>query len=244
MLRLKYRGWDSLKRDWYKQFKDIIYYLSKILSWSCFALLIVVAGLFAYFMVETKLNNTGQGRPKMALYSILTGSMEPNIKVDDVILTFKVAKPENLKVGDVITFVSENSHTKGAIITHRIARITNKNSEHLFHTKGDFNEKEDNAPVSFSGIIGKVAIRIPKLGLLRKLVSNKMGWVLLVLVPAASVIIYDLFRVKKTAHLNKTAKKISKQKKETEIRDVSELKRRLLAKRKNAMENQLPDLRN
>lgn len=220
-------------RDWHKQIRDIYKCLSKIFSSACFFVLFLVAGLFVYYMIDIKILNKDKVnyKPEFALYSILTGSMEPNIRVDDVIFTRKVEKPEDLLVGDVITFVSENPHTKGAIITHRINKINKVNNEYSFVTKGDANETIDNAPVSFNGIIGRVSIKIPKLGILRKIVSNKFGWVFLVLIPAAFIIIVDLLKTAKTIKLNKTAEQISLQKKKTEIRDVSELKQRLLNKR-------------
>lgn len=236
-------------RDWHKQLRDITHWLRKILTWSSFVVLFLVSGLFVYHVVDIKIMNNDKVnyKPEFALYSILTGSMEPNIRVDDVIFTRKINAPDELKVGDVITFVSENPHTKGTIITHRVESVNQTVDGYSYVTKGDANETKDNAPVSFEGIIGKVIFKIPKLGILRKIVSNKFGWLFLVLIPATFVILVDLIKASRAVKLNKTAETITKQKKTPDIRDVSELKQKLLEKRTKLSaldEMELPRLRN
>lgn len=227
-------------KDNYKKVKNILYYLSKILSWSCFLILFLIVGFFIYYFSEAKIA-ASQGRihePTISLYSILTGSMEPNVRVDDVVFSLRPSKPEDLKVGDVITFISNNPHTKGVIITHRITDIDKDESGYFYYTKGDANPKEDNSTTPYANVIGKVVFKIPKLGLVKKIVSNRAGWILLVLIPALCVIIYDSYKLLKTIKLNNKSKIIATQEKVEEKKDVSELKRQLLEKR-----NSFPDIK-
>lgn len=86
---------------------------------------------------------------------VLTGSMEPTYKVGTILYYHSVSE-NNLKVGDVITFNSNNQ-----IVTHRINGIKNN----LYETKGDANTTPDAKLVEYKNIVGKIApIAIPILG--------------------------------------------------------------------------------
>ncbi len=220
-------------RDYYKIIKDAFNYIAKAFSWSCFLLLLLIAIFVINYSFEARAYKAkGQKhQPKYSLFTILSGSMEPNIKVDDVIFDIRVDKPEELKVGDVITFVTENPALNNMIITHRIVGIGQNENGYYYHTKGDFNSSEDNATVSFGNIIGKTVFKIPKLGLLQKIIVNRIGWIVLILIPTLSVIVYDSIKVIKTIQLNNKSKIISIQTRKTKIVDTSSLKERLLKKK-------------
>ena len=71
-------------------FGQIIYLLSTIISWTIFALLVICAILLVYYFIATKIYaKKGSGyEPKFSLYTIISPSMVPNIKVYDVSLYF------------------------------------------------------------------------------------------------------------------------------------------------------------
>ncbi|HEX3039239.1 MAG TPA: signal peptidase I [Caproiciproducens sp.] len=89
--------------------------------------------------------------------TVLSGSMEPAYHVGSVVFVQKV-KPEEVKVGDAITFQLGN----GMVATHRVTSIdTNKRQ---FVTKGDANNTED-GPTDFDKFVGRASnISIPYLG--------------------------------------------------------------------------------
>ena len=93
-------------------------------------------------------------------YSVLTGSMEPTIKVGDLVMV-KETEPELIKVGDVITFSSESSSN---VTTHRVVEILNKNNEIKYVTQGDANNTTDPLPIKSNQLIGKVNKVIPTVG--------------------------------------------------------------------------------
>ena len=66
-------------------------------------------------------------------YVVLTGSMEPNIMVNDVVITKKVDAVK-LKVGDVITFKSTDARFYGMVITHRIIEKYQLNETKILNT--------------------------------------------------------------------------------------------------------------
>ena len=82
-------------------------------------------GLFTLLLCKYKgYANKGESfKPAVSLYTIVTQSMEPNINPYDVIIDATVKNPENIKIGDVITFISTASISRGMTITHRVYDI-------------------------------------------------------------------------------------------------------------------------
>ncbi|CCV63844.1 Signal peptidase I [Alteracholeplasma palmae J233] len=92
-------------------------------------------------------------------YRIVSGSMEPQIMTNDLIIVTKVSKFEDLKEKDVITFYARKNG-KEISVTHRIRKIENE----IIYTIGDNNGGTyDNwdRDIVFSDVIGKVSIVFP-----------------------------------------------------------------------------------
>ena len=136
--------------------------------------------------------------------------MEPNIKVDDVIVNVRVKSPESIKVGDVITFISSSSISKNLTVTHRVINIIkNDDGSYEYVTKGDWNPSADSATAKYNDVIGKVAIKLPGVGKIQGFVASKLGWFIVVLLPAMGVIIYDIFKILKLVKSKKIVDNIS-----------------------------------
>ncbi len=102
-------------------------------------------------------------------YVIVSGSMEPNINIGDIVIVKNLEDKEDIKVGDVISFRKGQS-----IITHRITNIQYDEKQTIkITTKGDNNNTEDNEEVSYDDIEGKVIKIIPKLGNISLAMQNK-----------------------------------------------------------------------
>ena len=76
-------------------------------------------------------------------YIVTSGSMEPDLKVGDIILVSK-AKPEDIEVGDIITFKQPGSPMT---VTHRCIAIKNQSDVTNFQANGDANNTDE---ISFS----------------------------------------------------------------------------------------------
>ena len=177
--------------------KEVIKMISTIVSWTLFVMLVICAIFLFYYFISTNIyaRKGDKYEPKISLYTIISPSMTPNINVYDVILDLRVDKPEDVKIGDVITFISSSPETNGMTITHRvISIIKDTKGNYSYKTKGDYSPVEDTGSVDFNSIIGKVAFRIPKLGRIQLFVASKFGWLFVVLVPALYIIIKDLFK--------------------------------------------------
>ena len=102
--------------------------------------------------------------------------MEPDIKTGDVVICQKT-DAKDLKEGDVIAF-SKN----GEVITHRIIKIETNDEINYYITKGDNNTLEDNEKVEENQIKGKMLIKIPKMGIFIKALSNNIILLIILLV--------------------------------------------------------------
>jgi len=80
------------------------------------------------------------------VFYIMSGSMEPELKVGDYII---VKNTDEYDVGDIITYQLNESY-----ITHRVIQI---NDDEVI-TKGDANDLEDQ-PIKKSQILGKISHR-------------------------------------------------------------------------------------
>lgn len=179
-------------------FREILKFLSTIVSWTVFTLLMLVMAALVYYFIAVRIYVAkGSGHePKFSLYTIITPSMTPNINVYDVVIDVKVDKPEDIKINDVITFNSSIPGVHGGTITHRVIAVS-KDADGNYHyrTKGDYNLVDDGVDVDFNSIVGKVALKIPKLGRAQAFLATKAGWLICVLVPALYVIIKDILKI-------------------------------------------------
>jgi signal peptidase len=133
------------------------------------------------------------------IMTVISGSMEPSIKMGSVVMVKPVA---DYKIGDVITF-GPYSKTK-APTTHRIQDIKIVDSQPVYITKGDVNNAPDAREIKKSDIVGKVLFDVPYLGYAVDFAKKPLGFALLIIIPAL-VIIGD--EVKKIINEVKSKKK-------------------------------------
>ena len=120
-------------------------------------------------------------------YVITSASMEPEIKLGDVIVS-KVTKQQNLQKGDVITFKKNQD-----VITHRIVDIENNEEKKYYVTKGDNNKYEDLEKIEYGQIEGKYIFKISKLGKFIILLDNKI----VILIIMLAILILCFMKIQK-----------------------------------------------
>lgn len=104
----------------------------------------------------------------MKSFAVLSGSMEPKIPVGSIVFVDEV-EPATLQMGDVITYNLSGS----TMVTHRVVDVDVENQSII--TKGDANEVEDGAPVSFSQVVGKMKMHVPYLGYISIYIRTPLG---------------------------------------------------------------------
>jgi signal peptidase len=125
----------------------------------------------------------------------------------DVIINKTVDKPTDIKVNDIITFESTGVLSYGKTVTHRVQDIyyDESASDYEYVTKGDNNPIKDDTPASYSNLIGKVVLKIPGLGNVQRFVGSKIGWLVVVIIPALVIIIQDIMKIIKVSNVKKRA---------------------------------------
>ena len=180
-----------------------------VLSYAIFIWLLLIGIALLIYVGNIKLKEMkgDYTPPKYNAYVVLTGSMLPKIKVEDVVVTKKV-DAKDLKEGDIITFASSDERYSGTIITHRIKKkyYDSTTGKYTFQSKGDNNNVADNALVEEDNIYGKVILKIPKLGYLQLFLASKGGWILVILIPCAVVVSFDIVKLFKMIALKKKLK--------------------------------------
>ena len=130
--------------------------------------------------------------PNINIYSVQSGSMEPNIPLGSLVI---VQKSDNYEIGDVIT-VKELSNPIISV-THRIVDINTDNSIVSYVTKGDANDANDMDLRFPAEIIGKVIFQLPLLGYLISFTRTQLGLILLIIIPAIIIIFSEIKNIKK-----------------------------------------------
>lgn len=132
----------------------------------------LLAGLVLLVMVPVALG----WRP----YTVLTGSMRPNIQPGDVVMDRPIPVPD-MHVGDVVTF--SDPSRKGKLVTHRVRSIAHGPQLTTVETRGDANNTSERWTVQTKDRVGRVVYVIPKVGRIATLVRNPAGILLLVVLP-------------------------------------------------------------
>lgn len=122
-------------------------------------------------------------------FIVMSSSMEPTIKTGSLVITQQI-HPKTLKMGDIITFISPTKDRE--FITHRISSISQNGSVSVIKTKGDNNKAPDNWVLAGGGVAGKVVFTIPGLGYIFSWSRTKEGIILLILIPAAFIIVGEI----------------------------------------------------
>ena len=183
-------------------------FFTKVVLYVIFLLLIIIFLLFIFYFIDLLYNiHSGEDkRPLFDAYIIVTPSMVPTINVQDAIIVGR-KDPEDLKQGDIISFLATDSYYSGKVITHRVVGVEESmNGSLLFRTKGDHNNVADSSLVNEEDIYGKVIFRIPKLGYIRKFLSTYFGWILCIVIPFLYLILSEVVHVRKMISHSKDQK--------------------------------------
>lgn len=114
---------------------------------------------------------------------VLSGSMEPAIHVDDMVI---IHRQSSYELQDIVMYEGEHS-----MITHRIVGT----EEGSYITRGDSNNIDDPA-VPAEKVVGKVICIIPGAGKAIGFMQSSLGMCILVLLAVAILILPDLWKKK------------------------------------------------
>ena len=104
--------------------------------------------------------------------------MKPTLNMGDLIITGPSNGPFGAKItsGTIVTY-----ETGQSLVSHRVVSINNN----VLVTKGDAVKVTDSQQVEMSQVKGVYILKIPKLGYLSAFIRTKLGWFVLIILPAA-----------------------------------------------------------
>ena len=139
----------------------------KVFKWSVLAIIALVVAVFAFVHFS----------PDYAMYSVRTESMNPAIKMGDMIVTGPLNGlfSGELQPGEVVTYIRNEE-----LITHRVVSVDGN----TLLTKGDAMEESDPWTVAMSDVSGAYLFKIPYGGYLANFIRTKLGWFLVVILPS------------------------------------------------------------
>lgn len=127
-------------------------------------------------------------------YVVVSNSMNappsPVIGAGDVVFVYD-APADKIRQGDVITYRSGPEQ----LTTHRVVGVRDRPDGIAFETKGDANEEADPDLVPGGRVIGTVGFVVPLLGHAVTFASSGYGVILLIVVPAALLILTELVTI-------------------------------------------------
>jgi signal peptidase len=119
-------------------------------------------------------------------YVVSSGSMEPNLNVDDVLVVRDGGSWDELRVGDIIVFNRPDGEDR--VIVHRIVNIdVDSDGERTVRTKGDANPASipgTDFPIREDNYIGKVVFVVPGIGVVTKVISPPVNFIIIAIILA------------------------------------------------------------
>lgn len=127
------------------------------------ALISVFLGVTVYSINSRRVLHNAMPMPfGVGLSVILSGSMEPALSVNDLVV---VRTADSYDLDDIVVYQSGSE-----LIIHRIVAI----QDGLYTTKGDANNAPDE-PIDLSAIRGKEVLSIPYVGILVRMLQTTLG---------------------------------------------------------------------
>jgi len=166
-----------------KIFKIISSGIKVIIS---FIIIIIILIIFIQRVSNNKITFFGY-----SMFTIVSESMVPKYVIGDMIIAKKL-EAENIKVGDDVVYLGEESNLKDKIVTHQVINITNENGEYIFQTKGLANQYEE-PEIKEEQIYGVVVYKSKLLSFLSKIVNNIYGFYFVIFVPFTILIFFEIF---------------------------------------------------
>jgi signal peptidase len=128
----------------------------------------------------------------LKVFAVNSGSMAPAVPLGSLVI---IKKADAYDFNDVITFKGKGKSKQA--VTHRVVGVVEDraNREVGYRTKGDANSDPDPELINSGRVLGKVALKIPFLGYLVSFTKTKLGFFLLIIIPAGVIVFTELLNI-------------------------------------------------
>ena len=159
----------------------------KIIKYIVNTLVTLFVILFLLMVCLQRFSNNEVSFFNYRLFTVASGSMAPQYNIGDVLIAKETA-PEDIKVGDSLTYLGNSGTFTGKVVTHEVTRIEKTTSgEYIFHTKGKANLIED-PPVYQKQVYGVIVWNPKILSFIYKIVGTQYGLFIFVVLPIFYII--------------------------------------------------------
>lgn len=138
----------------------------KILK-TIFSIFLIIVLFVVILQKVTKNNMSAFG---IRMFSIASESMKEEYEIGDIII-IKKAEPEEINIGDNVTYLGNKGDMNKLIVTHKVMEKRKENNDYYFITKGTSNEIAD-PEITYSQIYGKVIYKTFVFSFVGRLMTN------------------------------------------------------------------------
>lgn len=151
---------------------------------------VIVISMVALFILVVFLQRFSDNKLSFfnfRMFTVVSGSMEPKYNIGDVLIA-KEVKPEDVKVGDTISYLGSSGTFKDKVVTHQVVDIEQDAEGHyIFHTKGLANLVED--PIVYEEqLYGVIKYKAVLLSFVYKVVATQIGMFIFIVIPILYII--------------------------------------------------------
>lgn len=134
--------------------------------------IVIIAMLLGAFIFATS-GSSDKSIFGYRIYSVMSGSMTPVYPKGSLVVV-KLTKPEDIKVGDDITFYNPDSTKE--VWTHRVTQVVTDygNNGICFRTQGVANPNEDPFVTLGGNVVGVVSFSVPYAGYALDYIQNNI----------------------------------------------------------------------
>jgi signal peptidase I len=149
----------------------------------------LMVALAVFMMIFTIVSVTTFDRADRNLFGyktfiVLSDSMsKTDFNAGDIVFV-KGVDASTLKEGDIISYVSQNSHNFGETVIHKIRRLTSDAEGNPgFVTYGTTTDTDDETVVTYPYVLGKYTGHLPKVGAFFQFLKTTPGYIVCILTP-------------------------------------------------------------
>lgn len=212
----------------------------KLINNIVYVILFLIVASVLFVVILQRASNNAIALGGVRVFNIISESMIPKYNIGDV-LVVKSIEPQNIKVGDDIAYIGQESTFNQKIVTHQVIKIDYENGEYIFHTKGIANILEDPL-VHQNQVFGKVVYKIWILSLISKILSNVYVVFFGIFVPIVILIFWTILKLKGLVEVEEyeeeiEPKKTTKKNTKTTKSNASNTKTQKTSTRKKSNDN-------
>lgn len=164
-------------------------------------LMLVIVGALVLFLLPRLMGAD--------LLVVVSRSMEPTIPMGSIVVSLPETNPDQISVGDVITFTAEGLGGEAALVTHRVVEVVDRGVKPRFRTQGDAVEVSDLVLVAPDDLIGKVWLSLPLVGYLVALLRTPLGYLAIVGFPTSMFILREWWEIRRTPRRRKPRQQLA-----------------------------------